>query len=228
MAKFGFLALAVLWVVHALITLGASTTTTATPTFVLATVTPVAESNPARWAADPHGRHELRYWNGTAWTDDVSDRGVVSNETFRAAAPAAPRVEAPWASFDSETTVPRYAPPTTIPPTVAATPSVVLRFDSGLVHQLGGGVVVGRDPTLVAHVPAALLVQYADPTMSVSKTHLVLGPDGLDAWVEDLGSSNGTEVTTSGGHRIAVAPGQRLPVNRGATVHFGDRWVRVE
>lgn len=32
----------------------------------------------AVWAADPFGRHELRYWNGTAWTDSVSDGGVRS------------------------------------------------------------------------------------------------------------------------------------------------------
>lgn len=33
-------------------------------------------SQPAGWHADPAGRHELRYWNGTGWTDDVSDAGV--------------------------------------------------------------------------------------------------------------------------------------------------------
>ena len=32
-----------------------------------------------RWAPDPSGRHELRYWDGQRWTDDVSDNGV---ETF--------------------------------------------------------------------------------------------------------------------------------------------------
>jgi hypothetical protein len=30
---------------------------------------------PAQWAPDPHGRHELRYWNGTQWTEHVSDGG---------------------------------------------------------------------------------------------------------------------------------------------------------
>ena len=33
-------------------------------------------ANPPRWHADPTRRHELRYWNGTAWTEHVSDRGV--------------------------------------------------------------------------------------------------------------------------------------------------------
>jgi len=31
----------------------------------------------ARWIADPTHRHELRWWNGTRWTEHVSDRGIV-------------------------------------------------------------------------------------------------------------------------------------------------------
>jgi hypothetical protein len=30
------------------------------------------------WAPDPAGRNELRYWDGTAWTADVSTGGVQS------------------------------------------------------------------------------------------------------------------------------------------------------
>lgn len=32
------------------------------------------------WHPDPHGRHELRYWDGTVWTDHVSDDGQVSTD----------------------------------------------------------------------------------------------------------------------------------------------------
>ncbi len=30
---------------------------------------------PAAWLADPSGRHELRYWDGSRWTSSVSDGG---------------------------------------------------------------------------------------------------------------------------------------------------------
>ena len=30
------------------------------------------------WYPDPQGRHELRYWDGTTWTEHVSNRGVQS------------------------------------------------------------------------------------------------------------------------------------------------------
>ena len=32
----------------------------------------------AGWLADPGGAHELRYWDGSAWTDHVSDQGVAA------------------------------------------------------------------------------------------------------------------------------------------------------
>jgi uncharacterized protein YxjI len=36
--------------------------------------------NPARWAPDPTSRHQLRYWDGTKWTDHVSDNGVQATD----------------------------------------------------------------------------------------------------------------------------------------------------
>ena len=38
----------------------------------------VARPPAGAWHPDPSGRHELRWWDGTRWTDTVSDRGQVS------------------------------------------------------------------------------------------------------------------------------------------------------
>ena len=35
---------------------------------------------PAAWYPDPAGRFELRYWNGTAWTEHVSRNGQQSTD----------------------------------------------------------------------------------------------------------------------------------------------------
>lgn len=40
----------------------------------------------AAWHPDPTGRHELRYWDGTQWTDHVSDQGVQSTSPLNAPA----------------------------------------------------------------------------------------------------------------------------------------------
>lgn len=47
----------------------------------------VREVTDAGWHPDPAGRHELRYWNGTAWTDDVSDRGTTGKDPLSATPP---------------------------------------------------------------------------------------------------------------------------------------------
>jgi hypothetical protein len=40
----------------------------------------MAGAAPPGWHADPSGRHEFRYWDGTRWTEHVSDRGIASVE----------------------------------------------------------------------------------------------------------------------------------------------------
>ncbi len=35
---------------------------------------------PAGWHPDPQGRHELRYWDGSNWSDHVSDAGVTTKD----------------------------------------------------------------------------------------------------------------------------------------------------
>ena len=42
----------------------------------------------ADWHPDPTGRHELRYWDGSTWTEHVVDQGVQSTAPMDAAAPA--------------------------------------------------------------------------------------------------------------------------------------------
>jgi uncharacterized protein YxjI len=44
-------------------------------------------ATPANWYPDPTNRHELRYWDGTAWTDHVSDNGVASTDPVNPVAP---------------------------------------------------------------------------------------------------------------------------------------------
>ena len=41
----------------------------------------------ANWLPDPIGAHELRYWDGTSWTEHVSDQGVTSHDALSAELP---------------------------------------------------------------------------------------------------------------------------------------------
>ena len=37
-------------------------------------------TRPQEWLPDPSGRHELRWWDGTQWTEHVSDGGETSTD----------------------------------------------------------------------------------------------------------------------------------------------------
>ena len=50
-------------------------------------------SHPANWYPDPNGRHELRYWDGNAWTDHVSDQGVQSTDPVTPVPPEQTRMD---------------------------------------------------------------------------------------------------------------------------------------
>jgi hypothetical protein len=44
---------------------------------LMAPASPAAAAAQGQWAADPYGRHQYRLWDGTRWTANVSDHGVV-------------------------------------------------------------------------------------------------------------------------------------------------------
>jgi hypothetical protein len=45
-----------------------------------ATRTADAPAIAAQWLRDPTERHHYRYWDGSSWTDSVSDSGVTSQD----------------------------------------------------------------------------------------------------------------------------------------------------
>ncbi|HTW18733.1 MAG TPA: DUF2510 domain-containing protein [Mycobacteriales bacterium] len=45
-------------------------------------ITPAAPA--AQWAADPSGRHQYRWWDGSAWTEHVVTNGVSSQDPVSA------------------------------------------------------------------------------------------------------------------------------------------------
>ncbi|WP_206673679.1 DUF2510 domain-containing protein [Pseudactinotalea terrae] len=44
--------------------------------------TPPPPQTPPQWSADPMGRHQHRYWDGSRWTEHVSDNGVTAIDPF--------------------------------------------------------------------------------------------------------------------------------------------------
>jgi uncharacterized protein YxjI len=65
-------------------------------------------TTPANWYPDPTARHELRYWDGGAWTDHVSDKGIQGTDPV--AGPKMSRLDA----IDAALTVGNEADPAKI------------------------------------------------------------------------------------------------------------------
>jgi len=49
-----------------------------------------AGAGPGEWRADPSGRHQHRYWDGSAWTAHVADEGQVNDDPFDQSEQACP------------------------------------------------------------------------------------------------------------------------------------------
>lgn len=130
------------------------------------------------------------------------------------ATPAGPGAAGPGGS-ESSGTAPDQPP----------TATWAARLPDGAVLDLEPGpVLIGRNPAPLVGLRA---VAVQDPSMSVSKTHLVIGADVAGAWVMDRGSTNGTMVTLPDGQRIVCLPDQRVRVAPGSVVFFGDLSLTV-
>lgn len=117
----------------------------------------------------------------------------------------------------------------------AATPSarhaaveVRLVFDTGEQVDVVGDGAVGRRPADAHAAPLAHAVAIDDPSRSISKLHLVFGPEPSGLWLIDRGSTNGTVLMSPDGSLSALPAGARAHIGPGWSVRFGERSFRVE
>lgn len=131
-----------------------------------------------------------------------------------AAAPLMP--PQPRAKLDDETVL----DPNVLP----QVSTVVLDDDEKLV--VDGPLVLGRNPQAPERYSQARLKALDDPSLRMSKTHLVLLPDGRGVAVVDLGARNGVVFESSSG-KGRIPTDQVTPIPDGVTVHFGGRSLQV-
>lgn len=104
---------------------------------------------------------------------------------------------------------------------------VTLVLDTGVTINVdGAGVLLGRAPTAAEGESGLVAVRVADPSMSISKTHLAVLRSGESIVVVDRGSTNGSSLTSGGTERI-LAPRERVQLTDGDTIRFGDRHAAV-
>ena len=137
------------------------------------------------------------------------------------AAPAGPEAAAP---------APAAPAPAPAAPAAAAAPAAepaaerwgLVLPDGDVLELPGAHVIAGRKPTSSEGADTLLL---ADPTRTVSKSHVRLRLADGEWTVEDLNSTNGLTLVSSNGQRAQLPPGLAFP----ATEHmvFGTLEVRL-
>lgn len=103
----------------------------------------------------------------------------------------------------------------------------VLRFSTGEKRTVGGSGLIGRRPLSAPGEQFDHLVQIADETLSVSKTHLEFGQHEGELWIADRFSGNGTTVHRPDSIVLDCEPGRRYMLPRGTRVELGQQHFTV-
>ncbi len=117
---------------------------------------------------------------------------------------------------------------TDAPPRPHTTPRFVLTFSTGEVRTVFGTGLIGRRPLPQPGESFDQLVQIADHSLSVSKTHLEFGEHDGVLWIADRFSANGTVVRRPDDGALRCEPGRRYLVPRGSRVELAEQFFAVE
>lgn len=104
----------------------------------------------AGWKPDPNKQHEWRYWDGAAWTDQVSDAGEVRTSPY------------------DPTVVP---PPPSAPPTAATDDAPVTRRSRSVSYELTLLDRKGREILNTPFQSPDLAMQFAQQNPDVRMKH---------------------------------------------------------
>ena len=102
-----------------------------------------------------------------------------------------------------------------------------LLFATGEAVTLSGVLILGRAPVAPDNVRTAQTFVVADSSFTISSTHCLLSLEDGGVWVEDLGSTNGTDVVSPSGTN-ELGPGQRVRLTPADRVQLGVNWCRID
>ena len=103
-------------------------------------------------------------------------------------------------------------------------PLLWIIFDSGQRELIDSPLTLGRAP---ASVEGSRSVVVPDTTVSLSRTHMRVGPTANGAWIEDSFSANGTQIRTPDGRITALTGGQAVEVPAGTEILMGERRATI-
>ena len=104
-------------------------------------------------------------------------------------------------------------------------------FDDGRTIPIAASSIIGREPELSQHLidlrAGGQLIAMEAQGQTISRAHLLLEVVGWNVAVVDLGSSNGTAVSTSDGTWQRVVPGLQCWLEDDQQVMIGSRTFSI-
>ena len=110
------------------------------------------------------------------------------------------------------------------PAPASSSPVLWIIFDSGQCELIDAPLAIGRSP---ASDDGSRAVHVPDTTLSLSRTHMRLGPTANGVWLEDLFSANGTQIRTPDGRITTLAGGKAVEVPVGTEIILGERRATI-
>ncbi|MEP1122909.1 MAG: FHA domain-containing protein [Ilumatobacter sp.] len=109
-------------------------------------------------------------------------------------------------------------------PAGAATVHGVLVFSNGERVDVDRPILIGRNPKVAGAVEGGLphIMKFDGPGQGLSRTHAEVRVEGGEVLVEDLQSTNGTEVQLPGQQRRRLRGGEPVVIVPGTLIDFGD------
>lgn len=100
----------------------------------------------------------------------------------------------------------------------------VLSFSNGERIDIDRSVLIGRNPKVAGAVGGSLphIMKFDGPGQGLSRTHAEVRIEGGEVVIEDLQSTNGTEVQLPGEKRRRLSGGEPVVIVPGTLIDFGD------
>jgi hypothetical protein len=107
---------------------------------------------------------------------------------------------------------------------VAATVYGILAFSNGERINVDRSVLIGRNPKVAGAIEGGLphIMKFEGPGQGLSRTHAEVRIVGGEMLLEDLQSTNGTEIQLPGQQRRRLRGGEPVAVVPGTLIDFGD------
>jgi hypothetical protein len=100
----------------------------------------------------------------------------------------------------------------------------VLAFSNGERIDVDRAILIGRNPKVAGAVEGGLphIMKFDGPGQGLSRTHAEVRVEGGEVLIEDLQSTNGTEVQLPGQQRRRLRGGEPVVIVPGTLIDFGD------